>query len=425
MKKLYKGRYLLTDYLSEPYKDFSVLVEDKKIINVGKAEKLQYYADEVYDLGNVVIAPSFADTHSHIGMVALRGIGEQKTLHDWLQEVWQIEPKLNHELLYYADIIGLAELISSGVTAVLDFYDIQPMVRAIKAINLPIKVKLGLSFMDKVPYMEEESWRRLKNLKSISDDLLKDGFEVFISPHSLYAVSKELLKQLFSLEGFKYQMHFAENREEVEEIKKAYNNEDPIDVLDKLGALDKWLILAHAVHLDVGKINKLAKKNIFISHCPFSNARLGSGTAKLSIMKQAGIQITLGTDGPASSETLNIFNEIRLATLLSRALTMSLDLSIRDVMQMASLYGNLALGINAGVIKPGNNADFITYDLNKIYPSWDIVSALGYQGNPENIKDVISDGTFLKKDGKLVFSNLYEQSRIKINEFISNRGEQN
>ncbi|MGC8592864.1 MAG: amidohydrolase family protein [Nitrososphaeria archaeon] len=424
MKKLFKGKYLLTDYLNNLFNDFSVLVEDKKIVKVGKTDELKKEADEINDLGNVVIAPSFADTHAHVGMVALRGIGESKALYDWLQEVWQIESKLNYELLYYADVLGLGELINSGVTAVLDFYDIQPMVRAVKEIGLPIKVKLGLAFMDKVPYMEEESWKRLKNIKSISSDLKSEGFEVFISPHSLYAVSEELLKQLFSLEGFKYQIHFAENKEEIEEIKKVYNNDDPIQILERLDALDKWLILAHAVHLDPVRFNKLARDNIFVSHCPFSNSRLGSGIAKINAMKNKGIQITIGTDGPGSSETLNIFNEIRLATLLSRASTTSLGISVKDAMHMASLNGNRALGVSSGTIKPGYNADFITFDLSKIYPSWDMISALGYQGNPEIIKDVISDGVYLKKDGKLVFDDLYKQSLIKVEEFISNRGEQ-
>ncbi|NAY82100.1 MAG: amidohydrolase family protein [Thaumarchaeota archaeon] len=424
MKILFKGKYLLIDYLSEPLKDFSILVEDKKIIKIGKTDELRSEAEEVYDLGNVLVAPSFANTHSHVGMVALRGIGENKTLYDWLKEVWKIESKLDYELLYYANVLGLGEMISSGVTAVLDFYDIPPMVRAVKAIGLPVKVKLGLAFMDKVPYMEEESWKRLKNIKNISAELFNEGFEVFISPHSLYAVSEEMLKELFSINGFKYQMHFAENKEELAEIKKVYNS-SPVEILEKIGAIKKWLILAHAVHLEVNELSKLSRNNIFVSHCPFSNSRLASGIAKISEMKRYGIQVSIGTDGAGSSETLNIFNEIRLATLLSRASTMSVNISIKEAMQMASLYGHIALGLNSGEIKPGKNADFITYDLNKIYPSWDLVASLGYQGGPEIVKDVVSDGSFLKKDGKLLFYDLYKESLIKVYEFISSRGEKN
>jgi 5-methylthioadenosine/S-adenosylhomocysteine deaminase len=424
MKILFKGKYLLTDYLNEPLKDFSVLVEDKKIIKTGKTDELRPEAEDVYDLGNVLIAPSFANTHSHVGMVALRGIGENKTLYDWLKEVWKIESKLDYEFLYHANVLGLGEMISSGITAVLDFYDIPPMVRAVKAIGLPVKVKLGLAFMDKVPYMEEESWKRLRNIKNISADLFKDGFEVFISPHSLYAVSEEMLKELFSMQGFRYQMHFAENREELAEIKKVYDK-SPVEILEKIGAIDKWLILAHAVHLEVNALSKLSRNNIFVSHCPVSNSRLASGIAKINEMKRFGIQVSIGTDGPGSSETLNIFNEIRLATLLSRASTMSVSISVKEAMKMASLYGNIALGLNSGEIKPGKNADFIAYDLNKIYPSWDLVASLGYQGGPETVKDVISDGSFLKKDGKLLFYDLYKESLIKVKEFISGRGEKN
>jgi 5-methylthioadenosine/S-adenosylhomocysteine deaminase len=278
--------------------------------------------------------------------------------------------------------------------------------------------------MDRVPYMKEESWKRLRNIKNISADLLKDGFEVFISPHSLYAVSEEMLKELFSMQGFRYQMHFAENREELAEIKKAYDK-SPVEILEKIGAIDKWLILAHAVHLEVNELSKLSRNNIFVSHCPFSNSRLASGIAKINEMKRFGIQVSIGTDGPGSSETLNIFNEIRLAALLSRAYSMSVNISIKEVMKMASHYGHIALGLDSGEIKPGKNADFIAYDLNKIYPSWDLVASLGYQGGPEIVKDVISDGSFLKKDGKLLFYDLYKESLIKVDEFISGRGERN
>ena len=417
MGVLFKGRYLLNNYLSRPVSGQAVLVEDGTIVKIGSEKELSKEADDVYDLGNVIIAPSFANTHAHIGMVALRGIGESRRLQDWLGEVWQIEAELDQETLYDSSILGLGELVNSGVTAVLDFYDIDSMLRALDSIALPIRAKLGLVFMDNVEYLREESWHRLGEIGSIASRIREMGYDLFLSPHSLYGASQELLQELFGLEGFKYQMHFAENLEELKEIKRRYG-EEPAKVLESLGALDKWIVLAHTVHIGKAEMKALARSNIFVSHC---NARLASGIAKLNEMKHEGVQVTIGTDGAGSSETLNIFNEIRLATTLARSVSAKTEPSIREVMHMASYTGHSALGIRAGELKEGNLADFIAYDLNKIYPSFDIVSALGYQGGPETIKDVVAGGIFLKANYRLSFQTLYEESKKEIEDFINTK----
>ena len=417
MKTIFRAKYVLRSYLDQPIKDGYILVEDGVIKDIGK-EKSKESADEEYDLGEALIAPSFAVTHAHVGMTALRGIGEGKTLYEWLKQVWDIESKLNYELLREADVVGLGELISSGVTAVLDFYDIQPMVEAVNKIAHKLDVKLGLAFMDKVKYMEEESWKRLKNIDNISKSLKEKGFEVFISPHSLYAVSTEMLRELFKLEGYKYQMHFLENEEELLQIKQVYGNEDPVEILKKVGALSKWLILAHAVLLSKEQIIKLALPNIYVSHCPVSNSRLGSGYARVRDMLSGGVQVTIGTDGPGSSETLDIFDEIKSAIVILRGTTKDVSISIKDIMHMASYVGFKALGIKSGLLEKGYNADFVAYDLTKVYPSWDLVTALGYQSNRFVIKDVVSKGEFLKKDGELTFKDQFEESLKNLQEFI-------
>ncbi|MGC9208365.1 MAG: amidohydrolase family protein [Nitrososphaeria archaeon] len=420
MSILFKGRYILKDYLEEPIENEGILVNDGVIVDVGDFQRLKKETDEVVDLGDVIVAPSFANTHSHIAMVVLRGIGEGKKLHDWLEQVWGIEAKLDYELLFYANIVGIGELVSSGVTSFLDFYDVPPMLRALREIDGPLNARLGLAFMDKVPYMKEESWRRLKSLSQIRDDVRSQGYDLFVSPHSLYSVSEELLRELFRLEGYKYQIHFAENPEEVAEIKSIYNR-DPVDVLIHLGALDKWIILAHSVMVPPEKLNELARPNVYISHCPVSNARLGSGVAPLLEMVRRGVNVTIGTDGAGSSETLDIFEEIRLANFMMRAVTGEI-MSIKAIMKMASYGGHVALGVQAGKLLPGMNADFITYDLRKLYPSWDVVSSLAYQGRPEVVKDVVVKGRFIKKDGSLVFNELYKKALDRIIGFIQEKG---
>jgi len=398
--------------ISDPY----LLVDGEKIVYAGQfKENLEY--DEIYDLGNSIILPSFANTHSHVGMTLMRGIGEQDNLQNWLEKIWKIEGRLNHEDLVIGDIVGIGEMLESGITSFLDFYDIKPMVDALIRLNFPIRAKLGLSFMDKVEYMKDESWKRIKQIDDYSKFLSKYGIEMILSPHSLYSVSRELLMEISRISGYKVQIHLAETLKEREEIKKMYGL-NPVQLLKSVGLLRKGLIAAHAVHLSDDEISQLAEAGVNVSHCPVSNSRLGSGIAKISKMQELGINVSLGTDGAGSSETLDMFEEMKLAIMLSRASNMSTEMNARKALKMATLNGHKALGIQGGFLREGMLADFITVDLNRIKPSWDLVSSIIYQGSRDAVKDVLVGGRLIKENHRLSFEDVFYEYKLKLADFM-------
>ncbi len=396
--------------------DPALLVDNDKIVYAGSFKKgLEH--DEIYDLGNSIILPSFANTHSHVAMTLMRGIGEHDNLQAWLEKIWNIEGKLKHEDLVIGDVVGIGEMLESGITSFLDFYDIKPMVDALVKLNFPIRAKLGLSFLDTVEYMKEESWKRVQQVDEHAKFLSKYGIEMVLSPHSLYAVSRELLAEISKISGYKIQIHLSETLKEREEIRKMYGL-SPVQYLNSVGLLRKGLIAAHAIHLNDDEILQMANAGINVSHCPVSNSRLGSGIAKINKMQELGINVSLGTDGAGSSETLDMFEEMKLAIMLSRASNMSTEMNARKALKMATLNGHEALGIKGGFLEAGMLADFITVDLEKIKPSWDLISSIIYQGGKEAVKDVSVGGRLIKENHRLIFEDVLQDYKLKLIDFM-------
>jgi len=416
LKQLFKAKFMLPYSEGQLISDAFVLVEDGKIIYAGPGKNDIEY-DEVFDLGNSVMMPSFANTHSHIAMTLMRGVGEQDDLHSWLNKVWQIEGKLKHEELVTGNVVGIGEMLDSGITSFLDFYDILPMIEALKKLNFPIRAKLALSFLDTVEYMKEESWKRIRDVDRYAKMLASYGIEMVLSPHSLYAVSKDLLEEISKIKGYKVQIHLSETQEEVRQINKIYG-QGPVQYLKSVGLLKKGLIAAHGVHLSDEEIFQISETGVNIVHCPTSNSRLGSGIAKLNRMNELNINVSLGTDGAGSSETLDMFKEMRLAVMLSRANEMNTKMNAKKALKMATLNGHAVLGINGGSIRAGMLADFISVDLNKIKPSWDVISSIIYQGGPEVVKDVIIGGKMVKFNHHLIFEDVLEDYKLKLDDFI-------
>ncbi|MCL4343533.1 MAG: amidohydrolase family protein [Nitrososphaerota archaeon] len=400
----------------QPISDPALLVEDGKIIYAGPLKEGMDY-DEVHDLGKSMIMPSFANTHSHVAMTLMRGIGEQDDLHSWLGKVWNIEGKLKHEELVTGNVVGIGEMLDSGITSFLDFYDIQPMVQALKELNFPIRAKLALSFLDTVEYMKEESWKRVRNVDSYARQLSEHGIEMVLSPHSLYAVSEELLVEIAKIRGYRVQIHLSETLEEDMLIKEKHGLR-PVEYLKSVGLLRKGLIAAHAVHLNDEEIRQLATAGVNVAHCPSSNARLGSGIANISKMDELNMNVSLGTDGAGSSEVLDMFNEMKLAVMLSRASSANTRINARKALKMATLNGHGALGIPAGYLGQGMLADFIAVDLTRTRPSWDTVSSVVYQGGHHTVKDVIVGGKLVKENHRLIFEDKFEEHKSKLEDFM-------
>ncbi|MDG7036253.1 MAG: amidohydrolase family protein [Nitrososphaerota archaeon] len=398
MKTLYRSRLLLPSASSAIIKDASMMVEDGIIKGVGADNGLgkEWKPEKTVDLGNSLVMPSFSNLHTHVAMVMLRGAAEGKPLDLWLNDMWAIEGRLNHDQLRAGSVVGLYDLVNSGITSFIDFYDVMPMLEALKLFK--VKATIGLPFLESYKEIKDESWRRIKMVKHYEDLITSAGARMALAPHSTYSCSEELLRELAKLDEYPVETHVSETNDEVLKLKER-SGLSPFKYLKKVGLLNNRLIAAHGVYITEEEIGLVRDSGAILAHCPRSNARLGSGIAPVSNLLGEGIRIGLGTDGPASGEDFDMFEEMRMAVYLSRASTGNPSaLGIREVLYMATEAGHHALGVGSGKLENGYPADFISIGLDRLPVTWDLLSSIVYGGSSSIIKDVYLDGNPIKFD---------------------------
>ena len=411
MKKAFYSRYLLPDWKSPLIEDAALLVENGKVRYVGKRDQVKKLGgfEEETDFGISLVMPSFVNAHTHVAMIVLRGLGEGLKLEDWLRKIWKAEEKMDEDVLEIASLYGLSEMVSSGITTFIDFYNVPPMVKALKKIKA--RAMLTLAFMDKVKYMEEESWKRLKRIDYYLSLTKSVCSKLALGPHSLYTCSSEILKEIKEISdkfNLSIHIHLAETRDEIKNVLRD-KGKRPLGVLKELGLLNDRLIAAHGVHLGEDEIIELSRSKATIVHCPRSNSRLGSGIAKVAEMLKREVNVALGTDGPASSENFDIFEEMRTCIYIQRALLESSSaISIRDCIKMATENGGKAVRMNVGSLKPGREADFIVIDLKGLEVTWDILTSVFYLTNKDRIRYVYIGGEKIFENGEILSIDINE-----------------
>lgn len=218
------------------------------------------------------------------------------------------------------------------------------------------------------------------------------------------------VKEVAERRDLKIHMHVAESRGEIQEIRKKYGCDGSVEYLDRLGLLSPRLIAAHCVHVSPREIDLMRMRGVGVAHCPASNAKLGDGIAPLADFLKAKITLGLGTDGPATNNCVDMFQEMKFACLLQRAV--SCDPTVvraEDVLRMATIGGAKLLGIEneIGSIEIGKRADIIILDFEKphLYPRTDIVSHLVYSVKASDVDTTIVDGKVLMKNRKVITIN--------------------
>jgi len=290
------------------------------------------------------------NAHCHAAMIAFRGKAEDLPLKIWFEKyIWPMERKfVSPSFVYKNTKKAILEMRKNKIRAFNDMYFFEREVaRAAK--ETKIKVVIGEALMD---FPTPSAKNFLEGLK-ITEELLKkfknDSYiKVAVAPHSIYTVSKEnliLAKKLAGQYKALYHIHLAETKFEFEQCQKK-NNTTPVGYLNKLGILDEKTILAHCVWLKNKDIEILAKKKARVVHCPLSNLKLGSGIAPVSKMLEKGVLVSLGTDGPASSNRLDIWEAGKLASLLQKGITRDPQkLPSKEVIKMMTVNGLRALNI--------------------------------------------------------------------------------
>ncbi|MDW7726910.1 MAG: amidohydrolase family protein [Candidatus Methanoperedens sp.] len=378
--------------------DNGVIVVDNGIItHVGKDTKEK--ADRVIDAKGCAVLPGLVNAHTHVPMTLLRGAADNFPFKEWLDKIQQAEMKLTPRCVRAGAYLGVLEMIKSGTTAFADMYfhmdEVAEVVR-----ETGIRASLGYGMIEG---MNEEPEAKLKNRAEFNRKWHRAAngrISTMYAPHSPLSCSKEFLlrvKEQAARDGTGIHIHVLETEDELGSMKEKYGM-CSVNLLDSIGMLDSRTIAAHCIWLSDGDIELLKNRNVNVAHCPTSNMALGVGTAPVPKMLDKGVNVALGTDGAASSGSLDMWNEMRVASSIHNSGKEHV-IHPRKLLEMATVNGAKALDINAGVLKPGCCADIIIVDTGKLQlVPGDIYSALVYGVSGFDVRTTIVDGNILMED---------------------------
>lgn len=402
---------ILTLSKEEIILDAVLCVKDGRITRIlrgQEAEGLQVEGAEVIDARDGIVMPGLINGHSHAAMTLFRGYADDLPLKTWLLEkIFPAEAKvLSPETVYVGGLLGCLEMIASGTTCFVDGYFYQDgMMRAAQESGLRALIAQGVIDFA-APGVEDPK----DNLRVATEFVerwsgVSDRVRPGIFCHSPVTCSGTTLRKAAELArrfGFPLQIHLSETEEEVGEILRRTGLR-PVHYLERLGLMECALIAAHAVHLDREELTCIGREGVQPVHAPESNMKLASGVARVAEMVDMGIPVSLGTDGCASNNNLDLFREMDTAAKLSKVMTSDpTSLSARTVVRMATTWGARLLGLEdeLGTIEPGKLADIIVIDRKtpRLCPIYDPFSAVVYSAKGSDVRDVIVNGRVLMKD---------------------------
>lgn len=399
------------------YEEGAVAVRGDSIVAVGPAAEIlaAYEADEVVDYGRQVIMPGLVNAHTHVPMTLMRGLNDDLRLDVWLGYLMPVEREfVNPEFVRLGTRLACAEMIRSGVTTFADMYYFESAI-AEETAEIGMRALLGQTILifpapDAENYEEGLILCRRFIEKWQGHSLIQPA----VAPHAWYTATPELLRACADLArsyDVPLHTHIAETALEVENSKQQ-NNMPVVPWNTRHGILETKLLAAHCVHLDRGEIYDLKKAGAGVAHCPSSNLKLASGLARVGDMLEMGLNVGVGTDGPASNNDLDMFQEVHLAALLAK--TVSNDptvLPARQALELATIRGAKAIhmGHLTGSLEPGKRADLIVVDLDAIH-NWPpfrsnedaIYSRLIYATKSGDVRDVLCNGRWLMRDRALL-----------------------
>src|SRR3984885_1929269 len=322
------------------------------------------HGTEVRELGGVLM-PGLVNCHGHSPMTLVRSAGDGLPLDRWLSEsVWPREAKLTDEDVYWGMTLGAAELLGYGVTTTCEQYR-HPSAVTEAVLAAGIRATYTVAILDFPDAGPSNSWEamlegacRLFDAADGKEGRLQIGF----GPHAAYTVPPEGLRAIAAeaqARGALLQIHLSETVTECALVAERYGMSAPA-LLASVGVLDGRVLAAHAVWLDEADLGLLAEHDVAVAHCPGSNGKLGSGVAPLRALLDRRVRVGLGTDGPASNDDLHLWDEMRLAALLARAVAADPDvLSSAAALGLATRGGGEALGLPVGSLEVGRPADVI------------------------------------------------------------------
>jgi len=418
------GQILTMNEEKDIIEDGVIIVDDNRILKVGGEELLkEYRAKKVIDAKGGIVIPGMINTHNHLPMIAFRGLGEEGIENRLFAYFFPLEgEKLSRDLIYKATIHGSIDMAMSGVTTYADmYYHMDEMAKATKKIGL--RAVLGETVI-KYPVVDAPTpYGGLEYAVDFineyrNDELITPAF----GPHAAYTVSEEKLKEIAQLQreyNVPVLIHLAENVKQPLELSEMKGRSfSETEFLDQVGLMNENTLVAHAIELSDNDIKILRDNNVGIAYNPMANAKGATGIAKVMEMREAGIEnIGLGTDGPMSSNQVDLFRVLSYASVMQRIKYNDRTIMTPDeVLEMATIGGARALNMASeiGSIEEGKKADIVVIETDSpnMMPNYDPYATIVFQANPHNVSSTIVNGRVIVENRKLL---TYDMAKNKKN----------
>ncbi|WP_018606366.1 TRZ/ATZ family hydrolase [Uliginosibacterium gangwonense] len=393
----------------------------QQVLPTQHARDLGLSAKETLTLDEHILFPGFVNTHTHAAMSLMRGLADDLPLMRWLQEaIWPTEGKhVSPNFVRDGTLLAAAEMLLGGITCVNDMYFF-PHSSAQAFAEAGIRATVGMIMIEFPSAFATDAEDYLRKGLRVRDEWKGDPLIQFaLAPHAPYTVSDSSFEQIATLAvelDCPVHIHLHETQTEIEDSLKRFGVR-PLARLEKLGLLGPNLCIAHGVHFTEHELDTLAHYGAHVIHNPTSNMKLASGAAPITGMLKRGVNVGLGTDGAASNNRLDIFQEMRHAALLAKLRESDASaLSAHEALHMATLGGARALGLEQkiGSITPGKAADLCAASLADpiVGPCYDPVSHLVYVLGRNAVSHVWVGGEKKVHEGRLLHMHNKELQRI-------------
>ncbi|RLI86322.1 MAG: N-ethylammeline chlorohydrolase [Archaeoglobales archaeon] len=380
----------------------NVGVKGGRIAYVGKDD---LKGEIVIDASEKIVIPGIFNAHTHLAMTLFRGYAEDLPLKEWLEEkIWKVEGLLEPRDVYWGSLLGILEMLKTGTTAFSDLYiHMDEVAKAVNESGIRGVLSYGMADRGDELKAKREIEIGLRFIKRWNGKKIKTIF----GPHAPYTCTPDFLKRVKEIAnemGKHVHIHISETRWEVEYVKSKYGK-TPVRLLDDIGFLDDKTVVAHAIWIDDEEMRILKDRGVSVVHCPISNLKLASGIARVKDMHDLGINVCLGTDGASSNNTYNMFEEMKMTSLLQKVITSRADaLKAGDVLKMATENGYRAYGLRGGRIEEGYLADIVLIDRKRenYTPIYNPLHSIVYASYGCEVTHVIVDGEIVVDDGIVI-----------------------
>ncbi|WP_307196917.1 amidohydrolase [Neobacillus niacini] len=407
-----KNAWILTmNEQMEQFPNGYIITAEERILDVGSMESMpnDITYDQCIDAKGAILLPGMVNTHTHIGMIPFRSLGDDYP--DRLRRfLFPLENEcMNEQLAYASAKYAIAEMQLAGVTTFFDMYYFEQQL-AEAAEEMHSRGILAETVIDSVTVDVPEPMGGLQYAQRFIPKWQENSrIQASVAPHAPYSNTIEVLQQADALSkryDVPWMMHVSEMDFEMDKFRNE-RNQSPIEFLEDIGVLSSRLVAAHCILLSDHDIELLKKYDVKVAHCIGANTKSAKGVARVRDLLSAGIAVGLGTDGPSSGNTLDLFSQMRLfANFHKTYLRDRSAFPADEIVRLATIGGANVLGMQKqiGSIEAGKQADFILVETDSVnmYPIFDPYSALVYSANAGNVSDVFIAGKQVVAGKKLV-----------------------